>query len=186
MQLPSPIEQIHWVFGYGSLIWNPGFDHGPRAVARVHGFHRAFCIESTRYRGTHHQPGVVLGLLPGGSVTGVAFALNAATRERSLAALYEREMLNDVYVPRLLETRLADGRTVQALTFVANRAQSAVKRLAEHEVLHRLRNCCGDRGANRDYAISTWKALRELGLEDSRLARLARALELSGEARKAA
>jgi cation transport regulator ChaC len=87
-----------WVFGYGSLIWNPEVDFNRSELGRVHGYHRAFCIRSTRYRGTPEQPGVVLGLERGGSCVGVAYRLRHDTRRHSIERLYEREMLNRVYV----------------------------------------------------------------------------------------
>jgi cation transport protein ChaC len=83
-----------WVFGYGSLIWNPEVDFNRSELGRVHGYHRAFCIRSTRYRGTPEQPGVVLGLERGGSCVGVAYQLRHETRRHSIERLYEREMLN--------------------------------------------------------------------------------------------
>jgi cation transport protein ChaC len=165
-----------WVFGYGSLIWNPeiGFQHAE--LGRVHGYHRAFCIRSTRYRGTPAAPGVVLGLERGGSCVGMAYRLHHAHRRRDIERLYDREMPNRVYVPTLAAVTLAGGRQVRALTFVANRASEAYVRLSEHEILERLQGCAGLRGRNRDYAINTWRSLHEHGVHDRRLARLAHQL----------
>jgi cation transport protein ChaC len=177
MDLPAPIDCIEWVFGYGSLIWDPGFDYEERAIACLRGYHRRFCIESTRYRGTQQQPGIVLGLAPGGSVYGTVFRLRDATRTLALRSVYRREMLNESYRPLLLTTRLHDGRKVEALTFVANRSQPGYRKLADHEIIRRLVNCRGERGANRDYALNTWQALTELGLCDHRLGQYIRALD---------
>jgi len=161
-----------WVFGYGSLIWNPEVDFERAELARVHGYHRAFCIRSTRHRGTPQVPGVVLGLDRGGCCIGVAFRLHRATRRKAIELLYEREMMNRVYVPRLVAATLRDGRQVRALAFVANRASEAYQRFAEPEILRRLASCSGQRGANRDYAINTMHALQQRGVHDARLARL--------------
>lgn len=169
-----------WVFGYGSLIWNPEIDFERSELARVHGFHRAFCIGSTHYRGTFEAPGVVLGLDRGGSCIGLAFKLNHATRRRAIEALYAREMLGDVYVPTMAATTLHDGRQVRALTFVANRRSRFYHALPEHEVLRRLAHCAGQRGPNREYAIRTLHALQGHGVHDARLARLVHQLLATG------
>jgi len=161
-----------WVFGYGSLIWNPEIDFERAEMARVHGYHRAFCIRSTRHRGTPQDPGVVLGLDRGGSCIGVAFRLHRATRRDAIALLYEREMTNRVYVPTLVAATLRDGRQIRALAFVANRESEAYQRLHEAEILRRLAHCRGQRGANRDYAMNTLHALQVRGVHDARLARL--------------
>ena len=165
-----------WVFGYGSLIWNPEVDYERAEQARVHGFHRAFCISSTRHRGTPQVPGVVLGLDRGGSCIGVAFRLRRATRRQSIEKLYDREMQNRVYLPKLVGTTLHDGRQIRALAFVADRSSKAYLRLTEAEILQRLSGCRGQRGHNRDYALNTWHALQERGVHDARLARLAHQL----------
>ncbi|HPU50098.1 MAG TPA: gamma-glutamylcyclotransferase [Burkholderiaceae bacterium] len=171
-----------WVFGYGSLIWNPEVDFLDSALGRVHGYHRAFCIRSTRYRGTPERPGVVLGLERGGSCVGVAYQLRHETRRHSIERLYEREMLNRVYVPTLAAVTLISGRQVRALTFVANRDSDAYQRLSEDEILSRLSGCCGQRGANRDYAVNTHQSLQERGVHDARLARLVYQLRAGGHA----
>ena len=169
-----------WVFGYGSLIWNPEIEFERAELARVHGYHRAFCISSTHYRGTVEAPGVVLGLDRGGSCVGLAFRLHHASRRRAIEQLYEREMLGDVYVPTLAATTLCDGRQVRALTFVANRASSEYRPLAEREILRRLASCAGRRGPNREYAINTLHALQQRGVHDARLARLVHQLLSAG------
>ena len=169
-----------WVFGYGSLIWNPEVEFDRSLLGRVHGYHRAFCIRSTHYRGTAERPGVVLGLVRGGSCVGVAFRLLRHSRRRSIERLYEREMLNDVYVPTLAAVSLHDGRQVRALTFVANPTNPAFQRLTEPEILARLASSVGQRGPNRDYAINTHQSLQDRGVHDARLARLVYQLKATG------
>lgn len=165
-----------WVFGYGSLIWNPEIGFERAELGRVHGYHRSFCISSAHYRGTEEAPGVVLGLDRGGSCIGVAFKLHHATRRDSIAALYEREMLGNVYTPTLATVTLRDARQVRALTFVADRCSPSYLAAPEAEILRRLRECAGQRGANREYALNTWRALQDRGVHDARLARLAHQL----------
>lgn len=169
-----------WVFGYGSLIWDPGFDFGEAHLARVHGYHRAFCIRSTRYRGTPERPGVVLGLDRGGSCIGMAFRLRPASRRAAVDALFEREMTGGVYVARTLSATLVDGRPVQALAFVANRSSASYQRLTDDEILERLTRCHGQRGPNLDYALRTWRSLAEHGVHCPHLGRLGRRLTATG------
>ena len=95
-----------WVFGYGSLMWSPCFDYKKRALARAHGYHRALCILSTRYRGTQRKPGLVMGLCRGGSCWGMAFRVHAEGVRYALARLWQREMPRRVYAPRLLRVQL--------------------------------------------------------------------------------
>lgn len=180
MRFNEPAEvQTDWVFGYGSLIWDPGFDFDRSELARVHGYHRAFCLRSTRYRGTPQQPGVVLGLDRGGSCTGIAFRMRRHARGQSLASLFEREIpdpANRIYLACQIRATLENGDSVQALAFVADRSASSYQRLDDREILRRLSGCHGQRGPNRDYALNTWRALRSRGVEDRKLAGYARAL----------
>ena len=120
---------------------------------------------------------MVLGLAPGGSVSGMAFRLREDARMPALVRLYEREMPDQVYAPRLLNARLDDGRMVRALGFVANAASPAYLELHEDEVARRLCGCAGSRGPNCEYAINTFHALESLGVHDARLARLVRRIE---------
>lgn len=161
-----------WVFAYGSLIWNPEFDFDASVLGTVFGYHRNFCIRSTKYRGTPSEPGVVLGLAKGGSCVGVAYKLKEDSKHRSLKALYEREMLNEVYCPRMICVTLGDTRKIQALTFTANRTSNAYQNLDDAQVLARLRSCVGERGPNKDYAVNTFHALKAKGVTDRRLERL--------------
>jgi glutathione-specific gamma-glutamylcyclotransferase len=164
--------QATWVFGYGSLMWNPEFDFKQAVLARVHGFHRAFCVRSTLYRGTPEQPGVVLGLDFGGSVDGVAFEITPGHEAEAIDRLYAREMIQNIYQPRLLNTRLRNGQTVKALAFVANRKHEGYSHLSDDEIVNRLSCCKGNRGPNCDYAINTHTHLTQLGVRDQRLSRI--------------
>lgn len=164
-----------WVFGYGSLIWNPEFEFERAELARAHGYHRAFCVRSTLYRGTPQHPGLVLGLDRGGSCVGVAYRLAEGSRIQAIEALFAREIPDprtSIYLARVVAVRLGDGQLVSALAFVADRSRSTYQRLDDAEILERLRYCTGLRGPNREYAINTMHALRERGVDDPHLGRL--------------
>ena len=108
-----------WVFGYGSLMWNPCFRYVERRRALLHGYHRALCILSFINRGTPEKPGLALGLDRGGSCSGFAFRLDPDNLAAGTAVLWQREMRNGVYRPKVLPVRLAGGERVPALAFVA-------------------------------------------------------------------
>jgi glutathione-specific gamma-glutamylcyclotransferase len=179
MQATSCDEPLYadWVFAYGSLIWNPDFDYSESTRARVYGYHRAFCVRSTLYRGTPEKPGVVLGLDIGGSVEGLVFKIAPGHHREAIDRLYAREMVQDIYVAKLLNTRLCDGRQVRALTFVANRTHAGYAALSEPEIVERLAGCKGARGPNCEYAINTLESLNQLGVHDAGLARVVSTLQ---------
>lgn len=174
MDVEQASRSVEWVFAYGSLIWNPEFDHDHVELTRIHGFHRSFCIRSIRHRGTPEAPGVVLGLDRGGSCVGMVYHLAERERIEAVRVLYDREMQQHVYVPRMLSARLADGRAVHALTFVANRSSSAYQRLADEEIVRRMNQCRGQRGLNREYLLNTWQSLESHGVRDDMMRRLGR------------
>jgi cation transport protein ChaC len=165
-----------WVFGYGSLMWRPGFPHVERHAARLAGYHRSLCLYSRDYRGTHARPGLVLGLDLGGSCVGVAFRVDAADHAATAAYLTWREG-TDVYRETYVKLRLVDGRRVKALAYVVNRAHADYAgRLAEQELLEHASQASGNKGSCRDYVVSTHAHLLSLGVRDPHLASLAERL----------
>jgi cation transport protein ChaC len=171
-----------WVFGYGSLIWRPGFAFEERVPARLIGLHRALCVYSFDHRGTPEQPGLVLGLDRGGACRGVAYRVAHALREKTIAYLREREQTTNVYIEALrritVETR--PQRAVRALVFCVNRAHvQYAGRLSLDAQLHLVRKGHGRSGNNRDYVLSTVDALEALGCRDRDLHLLAGRLRSS-------
>ncbi|KAA5607025.1 gamma-glutamylcyclotransferase [Roseospira marina] len=160
----------HWVFGYGSLMWNPGFLFEERRPALLHGYHRDMCILSLRYRGTPEKPGLVLGLRGRGSCRGIAYRVAPALWAEVSAYLHEREMTTYAYIPRCLPLRLNDGRRVEAHTYVADPGHD---QYAGHfgldERIRLLRQGVGPRGSARDYLASTVTHLDELGIRDGHM-----------------
>ncbi len=161
-----------WVFAYGSLMWQPGFDFVDTQPALLRGYHRAFCIYSHHYRGTPERPGLVLGLDKGGSCRGLAFRIAGARAEETLAYLDARELISWVYRRRRLSLRLP-GRHIVAYGYVADPTHTQYAgRLPLEEAAAIIGQSRGATGANRDYLEATVCHLREMGIRDSTLHRM--------------
>jgi cation transport protein ChaC len=169
-----------WEFGYGSLMWRPGFDYIDSALAWAHGYHRSLCIFSHVHRGTPERPGLVLGLDRGGSCQGVAFRVAAADRERTVAYLRERELVTSVYLERTVGLRLADGGCVRALAYVVDRTHSQYAgRLPFEEMTRLVAEGVGINGDNPAYVRNTYEHLLRLDIHDGELAEVVRRLDLA-------
>lgn len=169
-----------YVFGYGSLMWRPGFAHDAAHPALLRGFHRRFCLRSRHYRGTPERPGLVLGLDRGGACRGMAFRVAARDAPAALGYLDERENPNgeSVYHRRLLPVRLLDaGRRALAVAYVADPAHHAFCRPGEAEAAGVIAGARGRTGPNREYLLNTLRHLEALGVRDRRLARIAELVE---------
>lgn len=172
-----------WVFGYGSLMWRPGFDYAERHLASLNGYHRSLCVFSHVHRGTPDVPGLVLGLDRGGRCRGVAFRVREERREQTLVYLRAREQATMVYLERRVPVRLDDGRAVVAVTYVADRRHPQYAgRLATADLIRLVRQGVGISGANPDYVRATQQHLVEMGVSDPVLARIAGHLSDRAEA----
>ena len=197
-----------WVFGYGSLMWRPGFSFEERVPARLIGLHRALCVYSFVHRGTPEKPGLVLGLDRGGACRGIAFRVDKAQRAATLAYLREREQVTHVYREMMRavtlhddkrhpddkrlspeEAALAAGageRRVMALVYVVDRSHPQYAgRLDLAAQLHHVRQGHGRGGPNRDYVLETIKEIEAQGCFDAKLHRLAEMLKGQHEAHPA-
>jgi cation transport protein ChaC len=168
-----------WVFGYGSLMWRPGFDFEEAVPAKLFGAHRSLCVLSHTHRGTPTRPGLVLGLDRGGSCLGVAFRVAEENGESVIGYLRKRELDSDVY----LETRrpvvisgLAGGAISALLYVVDQKHPQYAGRLPRTEALRIVRQGHGHSGPNRDYVVNTANHLAKLGIRDPELEWLARQL----------
>lgn len=156
-----------WVFGYGSLIWNPGFAHVETSRARLAGYRRALCVRSWVHRGTQERPGLVLGLARGGACVGMAFRVPGELREEVLTYLRERELVTNVYLERTVQLRLADQRKVEAVTYVCDRThQQYAAGIDTAEAADIVRAARGKSGDNPSYVFSTIEHLHALGIRD--------------------
>lgn len=164
-----------WVFGYGSLIWNPEFPVAERRIARATGWHRSFCMRSIHHRGTVDDPGLVLALdrAEGAHCDGVAFAVAPGAEAETLAGLRARELISSAYLETTLPLATAGGE-VQALAYVIDPGHAQYCGGLELEEQARIiARAAGGRGANRDYLWSTAAHLAELGIADPDLEWLA-------------
>src|SRR5437016_1378702 len=165
-----------WVFGYGSLMWRPGFEFIEQAPARLIGEHRALCVYSFVHRGTPEKPGLVLGLDRGGACRGVAFRVAEKDRAATIAYLREREQVTSVYreVTRSVWLENEARQRVSALAYVVDRGHvQYAGRLSLAEQLRHVQQGHGRSGINRDYVLATVKAIEAAGFRDTQLHRLA-------------
>jgi len=156
-----------WVFGYGSLMWNPGFAFEEKSEALIFGYRRALCVRSWVHRGTEQNPGLVLGLDHGGSCRGMAFRVSPSQQAEVLDYLRERELVTHVYLERNLPVRLRNGRRVNAVTYVVDRAHrqyaGALDTMDAARIVHFAE---GRSGPNDAYVFNTLAHLREMGIRD--------------------
>jgi len=178
-----------WIFGYGSLMWDPGFACAERAVATLHGYRRGFLMRSVHHRGTPQRPGLVLALdaAEGAACTGLALRVEPGTETEAMRDLRARELVSYAYKEVKLPVQLTDGRAVEALTYVIDRAHpqyTGPLPLAEQARI--IATARGGRGDNSEYLFNTHAHLQRLGIEDadiSWLTQQVRALRASGRAR---
>jgi cation transport protein ChaC len=163
-----------WVFGYGSLMWDPGFRHAEVHPALLYGYHRRFCVYSYRYRGTPECPGLVLGLDHGGACRGMAYRVTRRHAKEALLYLWERELRGGGYHMKTVRLRLPGRRAISAYTFVVDhRHKDYAGELSLRQTAKYIVQGSGDRGPCSHYLENTVEHLEELGLVDGPLHRLA-------------
>jgi cation transport protein ChaC len=172
-----------WVFGYGSLIWHPGFPVASQHVARLDGWRRSFCMRSIHHRGSVEEPGLVLALdrQDGSACDGVAFVVASGEEDATIAALRERELVSSAYLETRLPVTLRDGSRIEALCYVIDPDhEQYCGGLDLEEQARIIARATGGRGPNRDYLLSTARHLADLGIEDADLAWLAARVQRIG------
>ncbi|MEM6939539.1 MAG: gamma-glutamylcyclotransferase [Pseudomonadota bacterium] len=161
-----------WVFGYGSLLWNPGFEVSESVVGTLAGYARSFCMRSIHHRGTEDAPGLVLALdeKHDAACRGIALRALPGTEEETLAYLRARELISSAYVERQLKVQLTDGREVTALVYVVDAGHvQYCGGLPLEEQAQIIAQAVGGRGPNTEYLYNTADHLREVGLDDPEL-----------------
>jgi cation transport protein ChaC len=165
----APNRDRVWVFGYGSLIWNPAFHFAERATARIHGYHRQFCLWARTGRGSPERPGLMLGIEPGGSCHGVVYRIAPELVASELDVLWRREMNSGAYRPVWLAARTTHG-IEHAIAFAVNRGHERyIADLDLAATVRHLANGAGYLGLCCDYLFDTVAHLRALGVRDRHL-----------------
>jgi cation transport protein ChaC len=165
----APRPKRIWVFAFGSLIWNPTFHFVERRTARIHGFHRQFCLWARAGRGSPGRPGLMLSLESGGSCTGVVYRLARSAVATELDVIWRREMLTMAYRPVWTTAQTPKG-PEPAIAFSANREHERyAPALGEEAIARYLATGAGPVGRCCDYLFETTRHLRQLGLRDRRL-----------------
>jgi len=158
-----------WVFGYGSLLWDPGFEVAEQAMARLPGYVRSFCMRSIHHRGSEADPGLVLALdeADDAECHGVALRVAPGTEDDTLAYLRERELISSAYLEKMLDVGLHDGRAITAVTYVIDRHHVQYCGTLDLEEQARIiARAHGGRGPNSEYLFNTARHLHELGVAD--------------------
>lgn len=157
-----------WIFGYGSLLWHPGFEPAEQVRASLAGYHRSFCMLSIHHRGTVERPGLVLALdhMAGGSCEGLALRVREGEDEAVLAYLRERELISSAYLEERVNLSLADGRGVEAVAYVIDPEHEQYCQFDLEEQARRIAGAVGGRGPNPEYLFNTAGHLAALGIQD--------------------
>jgi cation transport protein ChaC len=165
-----------YVFGYGSLIWNPAFHYVSQLPATLHGWHRRFCLRMIVGRGAPETPGLMLALDHGGACKGVAFRIGASEIREELGILWRREMFGGSYNARWVRLKTPEG-IKRAVTFVCNRKHPRyIPEICVLETAKLIATGCGDLGTCREYLENTVEHLAALGMRDRGLMRIVEAL----------
>jgi cation transport regulator ChaC len=175
-----------WIFGYGSLIWRPGFPYRERRLAHAIGWRRVLAQGSPDHRGTPSRLGRVVTLVPaeGARCGGVAYAIDETSQEAILAALDEREQGGYERVAIDVELDHPPREAVRAVTWIAspeNPYHLGEAPLAQ--LIDEIAASVGPSGTNIEYVLRLAEALRELGIEDGAILDIAAALALSNDSK---
>ena len=172
-RLPLPAGDF-WVFGYGSLMWDPGFDFTQHQPAVLYGYHRRLCLWSIHFRGTLQRPGLVLGIARGGSCRGMAFKVRGDQADPVRQYLQQREMLSDAYLPAIKPIYFDRRPPVEALTFISKpQHPQYAAAMSDQQIIEVVGAARGERGSNREYVLNTATLLSRVGVRNTTLHRIA-------------
>ncbi len=167
----GPTEDV-WLFGYGSLMWNPAMEFAERRTARLLGWHRRFCLWQWRFRGSKSKPGLMMALDRGGSCVGMVFKIAPPDVSLKLAKVWEREMIGKGYRPQWVRVQV-EGKALEAITFVADqKSYRYAGRLEESLIASHIATACGPNGPNAEYLLETLLHCQKIGVRVPTLLRL--------------
>lgn len=185
----APVQNEFWVFAYGSLIWNPAILYDEKRTCTIKGFHRSFCFWTLLGRGSEEQPGLMMGLEPGGQCSGIAYRICADKLESEVDILFRREMLSYVYTPTWVsascdasydnsntdsDSKISAQDSIEVLAFVVDpKHERFCKDLDEQTMISTLATASGPLGRNCDYLFQLVENLSEIGFEDAAMIALA-------------
>lgn len=171
----APSRDSIWIFGYGSLIWNPAVHFTEKLQGKVHGYHRRFCLWSTIGRGSPSKPGLMLGLERGGSCNGIFYRIDRREIRSELDIVFRRELITAAYRPTWVSAHISDKSPFRAIAFVINRDHNRYAGALDDEtVIQTIAEAKGTLGSCSDYLYETVLQLDNLGMPDRRLASIAR------------
>ena len=171
----APSLNSMWVFGYGSLIWNPALYFTEKKRGTVHGYHRRFCLWSTIGRGSPSRPGLMLGLERGGSCKGIFYKIDRREIRTELDIVFRRELITAAYRPTWVSARILGKSPFKAIAFVINRDHNRYAGMLDDEtVIQTIADAKGTLGSCSDYLYETVLQLENLGMPDRHLASIAR------------
>ena len=183
----APSKTDFWIFAYGSLIWNPAIEYEDKICCSIHGYHRSFCFWTVLGRGSEDQPGLMMGLEPGGECHGIAYRLAKENLQTEVDILFRREMLSYVYKPTWTTARCTqnDKETIDVLTFVVDEENERFcDDIDEQTMIHSIATATGPLGRNCDYLYQLIEHLDEIGFTDESMSDIAnkvRAYQLAQE-----
>ena len=167
-----------YVFAYGSLLWNPTVEYEGQFLAKIYGFHRSFCMKTYLGRGSFDNPGLMLGLDKGGSCQGLAFKLNKSNAIKNIDILFQREMVTGAYKPKLLKTKLANGKIVLSLAFTVDKKHKNFFEKKDVKIKAKMiAKANGFLGSCREYLDNTLHSLSELNIIDNEMRAISRHLK---------
>ena len=159
-----------YVFAYGSLLWNPTVEYEGQFLAKIYGFHRSFCMKTYLGRGSFDNPGLMLGLDKGGSCQGMAFKLKKSNAIKNIDILFQREMVTGAYRPKLLKTKLANGKIVLSLAFTVDKKHKNYFGKKDIKIKARMiAKASGFLGSCKEYFDNTLDSLSELNITDNEM-----------------
>ena len=173
-----------WIFGYGSLVWQPGFKFENHEIGILENYKRSFCIWSVHYRGTPEKRGLVLALdkVKGSKCDGLLFKVKAKNSDSVLSYLRKRELISDAYLEDIVNVKLNSGSIVKAYTYVVNRDhEQYAGLLSKEEQASIINSAKGSKGLNTEYLYNVTRCLRDLDIKDLELEKLtAKTLKITG------